>query len=184
MTMMTTRYALLTDGRFEGYHATVDMATEKAATLTVPWRIERQTTRIGASICTADRGHPEVQILEAVVVATGPMPAEPPTGHVRVTVLGRTMDLPRDLAEAAGLYGAHRTSAADACLAVAFSEGLHGADAAYRAVALIRQARADEAARRATQAAADTAVHAARIERQAAMLTCRARGVSAEISHE
>ncbi len=165
--------------RVAGHYAGLDLAQDAAATQTDPWVIERQTCRVGESICTADRGQPEVQVLEHVIVDSGPLPAEPPKGCGRYTVLGRTMDLPHDLARAAGLGSAW--SSGDLYFAQAFSEGLAGIAAAYRAAALHAERVAASEARTSAQKVADSEIHAARIRRQAAMLECRARGVSSEI---
>ena len=72
-------------------------------------------------------------------------------------------------------------------VAVALSEGLTGEAAVLRAIALLNSGSAATSAERCarlTLDAADKQLHAARVERQAAMLNCRARGVSDKIDGE
>jgi hypothetical protein len=169
-------------GCFRGNFASFDLAFETAEALTSPWTIERQTCREGRSICTADRGHSCVDIIDRVVVAKGPRSNAPREGYVRVEVCGRVIDIPEDLATAAQLrHHDYGRDAAVAAFAIALSEGLDGEAAVLRSVAIRRASVSAAEDRAAALKAADTQLHAARVGRQAAMLECRARGVSAEI---
>lgn len=109
------------------------------------------------------------------------------SSSVTIEIAGIAHDVPADLARAAGWVifacGSVRQDrhGAEVWVMRAMSEGLRDAPAFLRALAL-----AAENARAAEDAAmrvrvADAELHAARVRRQAAMLECRAKGISPEI---
>lgn len=103
-----------------------------------------------------------------------------------IKVAGKSIEVANDLARAAGYEVATDGSTrelsfradAGALIMEAMALGLSGELAVMRAVALHNERREAAIARDAEMRAADAKIHAARIQRQAAVLACRAAGKS------
>lgn len=103
-----------------------------------------------------------------------------------IKVAGRSIEVTNDVARAAGYEvstdGSTREMTfrhdAGALIMEAMSTGLSGEAAVMRAIALHNERHESALARDAEAKAADAKIHAARIQRQAAVLACRAAGKS------
>lgn len=104
--------------------------------------------------------------------------------EIELSVAGVTVCLPQGLAELLGYTthtdgdGSWRPTNGSLCLIEALSEGLTGAAAGMRAVALREQRRVAAVATHDEQRAAEMRLHAAIVERQTAALRALAAGIA------